>query len=354
MTSQVLRLVAVVPVGVAAALWTVHLAAPTTEESSAGALTSVVPSDPVVSSEPTAPMGVDLVPPSVVEPPASTTPVGTAPTASVGPVLTVASSPSADDIPLAALAAYQRSESLIGVADPGCHLSWQLLAAVARIESDHGRHGGAKVGQDGVSRPAIIGPALNGRRGKAHLRDTDDGRLDADATLDRAVGPFQFIPSTWAVVGVDGDSDGQREPQDVDDAALAAAVYLCSGADDLATRPGQREALLRYNRSGDYAAAVLDVLDDYLAAGEPEPQTLHLNAGQLVPVRVGPTAAPVDPDRATNGASRLPDAKGARDSAQPAPYVGDATPEPTPEPTPESPPTPEPSPESTPVPEPTP
>ena len=305
-TPQVLRLVAVVPVGVAAALWTVHLAAPALEAPS-GPTTSAVTPDPVVP--PVAPSsGVDLVPGTEIEPPASTTPVEQKSSASVGPVLTVASSPSADDIPLPSLAAYQRSESLIGVADPGCHLSWQLLAAVARVESDHGRHGGSEVGQDGVSAPSIIGPALNGRRGKAHLTDSDDGRLDADDVLDRAVGPFQFIPSTWAVVGVDGDADGHRDPQDVDDAALAAAVYLCSGADDLGVLAGQREALLRYNRSSDYVETVLAVHDDYLEAGEPEPLSLRVNAGQLVPITVGPTAGPVDPTTATSGASRLPEA----------------------------------------------
>ena len=47
---------------------------------------------------------------------------------------------------------------------------------------------------------------------------------------------MQFIPSTWSIVGVDADNDGQRNPQDVDDAALASAVYLCSGADDLVHR----------------------------------------------------------------------------------------------------------------------
>ena len=46
---------------------------------------------------------------------------------------------------------------------------------------------------------------------------------------------MQFIPSTWSVVGVDADGDAQRNPQDIDDAALATAVYLCSGDDDLAT-----------------------------------------------------------------------------------------------------------------------
>ena len=65
------------------------------------------------------------------------------------------------------------------------------------------------------------------------IRDTDAGQYDQDSRYDRAVGPMQFIPSTWAIVGVDADNDGQRNPQDIYDAALASAVYLCSGPDDL-------------------------------------------------------------------------------------------------------------------------
>ena len=49
---------------------------------------------------------------------------------------------------------------------------------------------------------------------------------------------MQFIPSTWQVVKVDADGDNKRNPQDIDDAALATAVYLCSGKDNLATRAG--------------------------------------------------------------------------------------------------------------------
>ena len=50
---------------------------------------------------------------------------------------------------------------------------------------------------------------------------------------------MQFIPSTWSVVGVDGDGDGKRDPQDIDDAALATAVYLCSGDEDLSSAPAR-------------------------------------------------------------------------------------------------------------------
>jgi len=75
---------------------------------------------------------------------------------------------------------------------------------------------------------------------------------------------MQFIPSTWSVVGVDGDGDDQRDPQDIDDAALATAVYLCSGDEDLSTTSGQRSAVYRYNHSQDYVNLVLAIMEAYI------------------------------------------------------------------------------------------
>ncbi len=74
---------------------------------------------------------------------------------------------------------------------------------------------------------------------------------------------MQFIPSTWSVVGVDGDGDGKRNPQDIDDAALATAVYLCSGDEDLSSTAGQRSAVYRYNHSQDYVDLVLSIMAAY-------------------------------------------------------------------------------------------
>ena len=75
---------------------------------------------------------------------------------------------------------------------------------------------------------------------------------------------MQFIPSTWSVVGVDADGDGVRNPQDIDDAALGTAVYLCSGSDDLGTDAGRRAAVFRYNHSQSYVDLVLAIMDAYL------------------------------------------------------------------------------------------
>ncbi|MBD8870824.1 lytic transglycosylase domain-containing protein [Nocardioides donggukensis] len=177
----------------------------------------------------------------------------------------IVSSASTNGIPSAALAAYQRAETVINAADPACNLSWQLVAAIGRVESDHGRYGGNSLGTDGVSRPGIYGIPLNGKNNTQAIRDTDAGQYDSDAKWDRAVGPMQFIPSTWSVVGVDADGDSQRNPQDIDDAALGTAVYLCSGDDDLATDAGRREAVFRYNHSDRYVDLVLSIMDAYMS-----------------------------------------------------------------------------------------
>jgi len=172
-----------------------------------------------------------------------------------------------DGIPAVALSAYQRAAAVIDAADDGCHLGWPLLAAIGRVESDHGRHSGSRLSEDGVARPSIFGPLLDGRHGTTRIADTDGGLFDRSAALDRAVGPMQFIPSTWLIVGVDGDSDHQRDPQDIDDAALAAAVYLCSGEGDLATAVGAGAAAYRYNHSPAYVELVMRIAREYAVEG---------------------------------------------------------------------------------------
>lgn len=177
----------------------------------------------------------------------------------------VTAAASTNGIPDAALAAYQRAERVINAADKSCNLPWMVVAAIGRVESDHGRYGGNTLGKDGIARPGIYGIALNGRHGTAVIRDTDAGQWDRDEVFDRAVGPMQIIPGTWMTVGVDADGDSKRNPQDMDDAALAAAVYLCSGPDDLATDPGLRAAVFRYNHSRSYVDLVLSLMRAYQA-----------------------------------------------------------------------------------------
>src|SRR4051794_23448998 len=67
---------------------------------------------------------------------------------------------------------------------------------------------------------------------------------------------MQFIPSTWRTAGRDGDGDGVRSPNDIDDAALAAAAYLCHGGRDLAGTANQRAAVFSYNASDYYVDLV--------------------------------------------------------------------------------------------------
>jgi len=216
-----------------------------------------------------------------------------------------ATSTAAGDIPAAALSAYQRAESIINAADEACGISWQLVAAIGSVESDHGRYGGSALDDQGRATPAILGPVLDGGPGMATIRDTDAGQYDGDQAFDRAVGPLQFIPSTWAIAGVDADDDGRRDPQDIDDAALAAAVYLCSGPEDLATRAGQESAVHRYNHSDAYVDLVLSRAQAYLdgdVVGGGGYQSV-VNAGSLTPLNpLAPGSSVVRPARERGGA----------------------------------------------------
>lgn len=190
---------------------------------------------------------------------------------------------STNAIPAAALAAYQRAETVINSADKSCKITWQLIAAIGRVESNHGRFGGNVLNDDGVATPGIYGIPLNGKNNTKAISDTDAGVYDNDTQWDRAVGPMQFIPSTWQVVGVDADDDASRNPQDIDDAALAAAVYLCSGDGDLSTVAGQRAAVYRYNHSDAYVDLVLKIMNAYLEGDFTSVPNNSTAAGYVVP-----------------------------------------------------------------------
>jgi hypothetical protein len=205
----------------------------------------------------------------------------------------------ANGIPDVTLRAYQLAAAALGLADPTCRLDWALLAGIGRVESNHGRFAGAVVTTDGVSVPSIIGIRLDGSVPNTVVhRDTDQGRLDGDTEYDRAVGPMQFLPGSWSIFGADGDGDGIRNPQDIDDAALAAAAFLCSGSDDLSTLPGASAAVRRYNNSGEYVNLVLALADAYRS--QPLPAVLPASPVPPSSVPVLPTfptvpAAPATP-----------------------------------------------------------
>ncbi|MFI6340462.1 hypothetical protein [Streptomyces sp. NPDC050535] len=156
-------------------------------------------------------------------------------------------------IPATVLRAYRAAETSVSRTDPGCRLPWQLLAAIGKVESGHA--GGGAVTADGTTRGRIAGPALNGV-GFALIRDSDGGSLDGDAVFDRAVGPMQFLPSTWRRWGADGNSDGVSDPNNVFDAALAAGHYLCAGHRDLSSAGDLDAAVLSYNYSDAYLRTV--------------------------------------------------------------------------------------------------
>ncbi|HZC72361.1 MAG TPA: lytic transglycosylase domain-containing protein [Jatrophihabitans sp.] len=164
----------------------------------------------------------------------------------------------ASGIPVTALNAYQAAASREATRLPDCGLTWPLLAGIGRVESDHGRFAGAILHSDGLSTPPVIGIPLNGN-GTALITDTDGGALDGDTVYDRAVGPMQFIPSTWAGWGVDANGDGVKDPFNIFDAAAAAADYLCAGGRDLTTTHDQAQAILSYNYSWDYVRLVMSL-----------------------------------------------------------------------------------------------
>ena len=168
-------------------------------------------------------------------------------------------------IPLVAYEAYIAAAQRAPEVSGGCALDWTILAGVARVESKHGQMDGEHaIDADGQVTPPIRGMALDGNGGTKRIPDTDGGAIDGDAAWDRAMGPFQFIPTSWAQFARDGNGDGIADPDNIHDAALSAVAHLClRQPGDLGSRGELRRALLGYNASGRYADLVLGWIDRY-------------------------------------------------------------------------------------------
>jgi len=232
-------------------------------------------------------------------------------------------------IPKVVLEAYVNAAKLTKKADPACRLTWQVLAGIGYVESDNARSGGsADPGWDGVANPPIYGPLLNGQDGFARIPDSDDGRYDGNSVWDRAVGPMQFLPSTWAEYAADGNHDGIANPQDIFDATLAAADYLCANTTALNHPHNLIAALHSYNHSYTYVREVLTAIAGYLNI---KPGKLGINGlpkqkrkrQRLVPMSI---VVPGLPPQASS-----PPGTGPAPSPSPSPRW---TPPPTPAPTP--------------------
>ena len=143
------RALAFVPLAVLAAVWANATVAPTVPV--AAVPVQVVQAARAAQAEMAAPAAVSPGSPASVSDPQSI-----APTSALVRATTVSQVGSPSDIPSHALAAYQRAESVLGTADSACRLPWELLAAVGRVESDHGRYGGSVLNDEGIAQPSII------------------------------------------------------------------------------------------------------------------------------------------------------------------------------------------------------
>ncbi len=231
----------------------------------------------------------------------------------------------ANGIPSVALNAYRVAATRMNATRPSCGIDWSLLAAIGRVESNHGRFAGAVLDADGTSTPEIRGPALDGGQ-FAYIGDSDGGRFDHDTRYDRAVGAMQFIPTTWRAYAVDGDGNGTTDPFDIDDAALGAANYLCVAGRDLRTDAGQRRAVFAYNHSDEYVAQVLALARAYATGVPVDALPLVGDTSSPVPAPSGNVRVPAAPGPAL-GVRDMTPASGDTVGVRPAPG---ATPPPAP------------------------
>jgi hypothetical protein len=307
------------------------------------------PVDPQPSNSPSAPRPVDgpvpLTAPSTNPSPSTqvTVPAG----ASMG-------------IPSVVLAAYESAADKMAKEQPGCHLPWALLAGIGEVESGQADNGA--VNSAGELLQPILGPALNGAGGFALVLNTDPA-MDGSGPYARAVGPMQFLPSTWQVFGQSATGH-TPDPENIFDAALTTATFLCDGGGDLSSRDGLLGAVYRYNQSWQYVSLVLTWAGVYAgsfpvtvpgATPTPSPSPTASTA----PKTPKPTASPVPSASAAPSPDPTPTLAPPTGSPTPEPTAPVTTPVTTPTPSPTGTPapiatsTPTPSPTGTPSPSPT-
>ncbi|MEV4416183.1 hypothetical protein [Catellatospora sp. NPDC049609] len=176
-------------------------------------------------------------------------------------------------VPVGALQAYAYAEWVTSQTRPTCRLSWTTLAALGKLATDHGTATGATLDPASSVTPPIVGPPLDGRKGRIRVADTDAGFYDGDVTWDHAVGPMQLLPATWAVYGVDADGDQLADPHDLDDAALSTAYRLCAPGKDLTVADNWKTVIAAHDGVGANLQKVYDTAQAYGRQSTPRPST---------------------------------------------------------------------------------
>ena len=167
-----------------------------------------------------------------------------------GDVATAPSERAAAEIPADLLPVYMAA----ALTCPG--LPWPVLAGIGWVES---RHAGRRADPvSGDVEPHIVGPALDGRDGRAAVADA--AQPDGWA---HALGPMQLLSTTWARWGLlapDRLAGATPDVHNAWDAIYSAAAYLCG---DRAAVGDMRAAVLRYNRSEAYYREVMAKAAEY-------------------------------------------------------------------------------------------
>ncbi len=155
-------------------------------------------------------------------------------------------------VPARAAQAYQAAAGRC----PG--LDWTLIAAIGAVETRHGQHGGTTIDPGtGEVRPWIHGPALDGDNGTAAIPIGQwAGWWGLTGPWQQAVGPMQFLPTTFDAHAVDADQDGTANPHDIDDAAATTASYICSSAGDQVDGTAEIARIYNPGDAENYAASL--------------------------------------------------------------------------------------------------